>query len=171
MDKHRHPVGILDGIMNKYNFFALFLVLLFLSSSPVYAWTGKVVAVTDGDTIKVLQDGNQKKVRLYGVDTPEKKQAFGQKAKDFTASLVAGKMVAVEPVDQDRYGRTVGLVTVDGLSLNEELVKKGFAWVYRQYCKRGECSEWLVFESQAKAAKIGLWADFAPVPPWEWRKK
>ena len=74
------------------------------------------------------------------LDTPEKKQAFGQKAKDFTASMVAGKMVDVEPVDQDRYGRTVGLVTVVGQSLNDELVKNGFAWVYRQYCRRGECS-------------------------------
>lgn len=151
--------------------FAFCLSLLFLVSSPAHAWTGQVVAVTDGDTIKVLQDGRQRKIRLYGVDTPEKKQAFGQKAKDFTATLVAGKVVDIDPVDQDRYGRTVGLVTVDGRILNEELIKKGFAWVYRQYCKRGECREWLMFESQAKAAKIGLWADPAPIPPWEWRRR
>ncbi len=154
----------------KNSLFVLILTFLVLASASAHAWTGQVVAVTDGDTIKVLQDGRETKIRLYGVDTPEKKQAFGQKAKDFTASLVAGKMVDVEPVDQDRYGRTVGLVTVSGRNLNEELVKNGFAWVYRQYCRRGECSAWIKEESQARAARIGLWADPAPVPPWEWRR-
>lgn len=154
----------------KNSFLVMLLTFLLLASTPVHAWTGQVVAVTDGDTIKVLQDGRETKIRLYGVDTPEKKQAFGQKAKDFTASLVAGKIVEVEPVDQDRYGRTVGLVTVVGRSLNKELVKNGFAWVYRQYCRRGECSAWLAEESQARAARIGLWADPEPMPPWEWRK-
>lgn len=154
----------------KNSFFVLFLTFLVLASAPAHAWTGQVVAVTDGDTLKVLQDGRETKIRLYGVDTPEKKQAFGQRAKNFTASLVAGKMVDVEPVDQDRYGRTVGLVTVTGRSLNEELVKNGFAWVYRQYCRRGECSSWMKEESQARATKIGLWVDPAPVPPWEWRR-
>jgi len=154
----------------KNNFLVLLLSLLVLASAPVHAWTGQVVAVTDGDTIKVLQDGIETKVRLYGVDAPEKKQAFGQKAKDFTASLVAGKMVNVEPVDQDRYGRIIGLVTVAGRSLNEELIKNGFAWVYRQYCRREECSIWATEESQAKSARVGLWADPAPIPPWGWRK-
>jgi len=154
----------------KNSFLVLLLTFLILASASAYAWTGQVVAVTDGDTIKVLQDGRETKVRLYGVDTPEKKQAFGQKAKGFTASLVAGRMVDVEPVDQDRYGRTVGLVTVAGQSLNEELVKNGFAWVYQQYCRRGECSAWTKEELQARAARLGLWADPAPLPPWEWRR-
>lgn len=155
----------------KNSFLVLFLAFLLLASTPAHAWVGRVVAVTDGDTIKVLQDGRETKIRLYGVDTPEKKQAFGQKAKDFTADMVAGKMVDVEPVDQDRYGRTVGIVTVAGRSLNEELVKNGFAWVYRQYCRRGECSFWMKEESQARAAMIGLWANSASMPPWEWRRK
>ena len=142
-----------------------------LASTQAFAWTGQVVAVSDGDTIKVLHDGQQEKIRLYGVDTPEKKQAFGQKAKIFTASMVAGKVVDVEPVDQDRYGRTVGIVTVGGLNLNEELVKNGFAWVYRQYCRRGECVSWLKEEGQARAARIGMWVDPAPVPPWDWRRE
>ncbi|MFA6900429.1 MAG: thermonuclease family protein [Desulfurivibrionaceae bacterium] len=154
----------------KNSFFVLLLTFLVLASASAHAWTGHVVAVTDGDTIKVLQDGRETKIRLYGVDTPEKKQAFGQKAKVFTASLVAGKMVDVEPVDQDRYGRTVGLVTVAGRSLNEELVKNGFAWVYRQYCRRGECSKWIEEESQVRATRIGLWVDPAPMPPWKWRR-
>ena len=146
------------------------LLFLFFATTQAFAWTGQVVAVSDGDTIKVLQGGRETKIRLYGVDTPEKKQAFGQKAKGFTAFMVAGKVVDVEPVDKDRYGRTVGIVTVAGRSLNEELVKSGFAWVYRQYCRRGECSTWLKEEGQARAARIGLWVDPAPVPPWDWRK-
>jgi len=154
----------------KNSFLVLLVTLLVLASASAHAWTGQVVAVTDGDTIKVLQDDRETKVRLYGVDTPEKKQAFGQKARDLTASMVAGKVVDVEPVDLDRYGRTVGIVTVAGRSLNEELLKSGFAWVYRQYCHRGECSAWIMEESQARAARIGLWADPAPLPPWEWRR-
>lgn len=150
---------------------SVFFLALLLTSQTAFAWTGKVVGVSDGDTIKVLHNGQQEKIRLYGVDCPESKQAFGQKAKDFTASMVAGQMVDVEPVDQDRYGRIVGLVTVAGRSLNGELVKNGLAWVYRQYCKRGECREWLASESQAKTVRIGLWDDPAPVPPWNWRRQ
>lgn len=154
----------------KNSFPAIVLTFLVLAPTSVHAWTGQVVSVTDGDTIKVLQDGRETKIRLYGVDTPEKKQAFGQKAKDFTVSMVAGKIVNIEQVDKDRYGRTVGFVTVAGQSLNEELVKNGFAWVYRQYCRRGECSAWLAEESQARAARLGLWVDPSPIPPWEWRR-
>lgn len=151
---------------------ALLLILFVCASGQAFAWTGQVVSVTDGDTIKVLQDGRETKIRLYGVDCPEKNgQAFGMKAKDFTASLVAGKLVDVEPVDQDRYGRTVGIVTVAGLNLNGELVKNGFAWVYRQYCRRGECSVWLQNESRARESRIGLWLDPVPMPPWDWRRE
>lgn len=157
--------------MIKIKYFTWTLTIFLLIATQAFAWTGQVVAVSDGDTIKVLQNGQETKIRLYGVDTPEKKQAFGQKAKGFTASMVAGKLVDVEPVDQDRYGRTVGIVTVAGRSLNEELVKSGFAWVYRQYCRRGECSIWLKEEGQARTARIGLWADPAPVPPWNWRRE
>jgi endonuclease YncB( thermonuclease family) len=100
------------------------------------AWTGKVVGVSDGDTIKVLRAGQQVKIRLYGVDTPEKKQAFGQAAKRFTAGMVAGKVVGVDPVDVDRYGRAVGLVVVNGVSLNAELVRGGYAWVLSGIARR-----------------------------------
>lgn len=147
------------------------LMVAFFTCSPVFGWQANVVSVTDGDTIKVLQDGKEIRVRLYGVDTPEKKQPFGQKAKAFTAAMVAGKMVDIETMDRDRYGRLVAVVNVDGQGLNEELVKNGFAWVYRQYCKRAECHDWLVTESTARSARIGLWADQNPIAPWDWRKK
>lgn len=159
-----------DTLLKNLLFVSIFNIFLF-ASGQVYAWTGQVVSVTDGDTIKVMHDGVETKVRLYGVDTPEKKQAYGKKAKEFTASLVAGKKVDVDPIDQDRYGRTVGIVTATGQSLNKSLVKNGYAWVYQKYCHRAECKSWTSEEAQARSAKLGLWADQKPVPPWEWRRR
>ncbi len=147
------------------------LSFLLLLASSTFAWTGKVVGVSDGDTIKVLHDGKQVKIRLYGVDTPEKAQAWGQKAKKFTASFVAGRIVDIEPVATDRYGRTVALVYVDGRLLQTELVSSGSAWVYRNYCKRQPlCGNLIALEAQARESRIGLWSDPHAQPPWEWRR-
>lgn len=145
------------------------LLLVMLLPSAVYACQGKVVGVMDGDTIEVMHQGQGERIRLYGVDTPEKRQDFGQRAKQFTSSKVFGKVVDINPNDTDRYGRTVGLVTVDGKYLNEELVAAGMAWVYRSYCKQAFCSRWLQLESRAKNNKIGLWSHPNPIPPWEFR--
>ena len=140
------------------------------AKEPYYA---KVVGITDGDTIKVLHNKTQVKIRLYGIDTPEKGQAFGSKAKQFTADQVFGKSVIVTPMDIDRYGRTVALVhTQDATGiLNEALVQVGLAWVYRKYCKADFCTNWLTVEDVAKAAGHGLWTDPNPIPPWEYRRK
>lgn len=162
-------MGILDPMKHYRVTIICSLIVLFLSSHAL-AWTGKVVGVSDGDTIKVLQDGKQVKIRLYGVDTPEKAQSFGQKAKKFTINMAANKMADVQPVATDRYGRTIGLVTVYGRSLNKELVRNGYAWVYRQYCKESFCAELLKIESVARKAKAGLWIEPNPIPPWEWRR-
>jgi len=108
-------------------------------------------------------------LRLAAIDTPEKGQAFGQKAKDFTSSMVAGQNVSIEPETIDRYGRTVGMVFVNGSNLNEQIVKQGYGWVYQQYCKGAFCADWLQLEKQARETGIGLWADKEPTPPWEWR--
>jgi endonuclease YncB( thermonuclease family) len=134
-------------------------------------WSGVVVGVSDGDTITVLHEGKGEKIRLYGIDTPEKGQAFGKKAKQFTSRMVYGKNVEVEAKDTDRYGRTVSLISVDGQSLNEALIKNGFAWVYRKYCKEVFCEDWLNFEIIARYGKIGIWSESNPTPPWEYRKK
>lgn len=146
-------------------------LLLFLFFSTSYAWTGKVVGVTDGDSIKVLQERNQVKIRLYGIDTPEKGQAFGNKAKKYTASLVAGKVVDIEPITKDRYGRTVALVRVSWKNVNEEIIRAGYGWVYRKYCKKSFCGDWYKLESKARKSGIGLWADKYATPPWEWRRE
>jgi len=149
---------------------AVLLLSLLVLSPSVHAWPAKVVSVSDGDTITVLRPGNQQvKIRLYGIDCPEKKQSYGQKAKDLTSTLVAGRSVEVEQKDVDRYGRVVGLVRVDGAVLNEAIIQNGFAWVYRDYCKERFCSDWVKYEVAARQQKKGIWADPVIVPPWEWR--
>lgn len=133
------------------------------------AWSGKVIGVADGDTLKVQRGSEKIKIRLYGVDTPETKQPYGNIAKKVTNALVRGKMVEVQTVTSDRYGRTVGLVSVDGKSLNKHLVQKGYAWVYPQYCKKSFCNSWKSIEVSARMQERGMWKDPNIVPPWEYR--
>jgi hypothetical protein len=116
-----------------------------------------------------MHDGKAEKIRFYGVDCPEKRQAFGQKAKQFTSDAVFGKTVNVDPVTTDRYGRTVGLVYIDGKCLNEQLIKSGFAWLYKQYCDKPMCKDWQKLEQAARVSKVGLWSMPNPVAPWEFR--
>lgn len=116
----------------------LLLMSLLLSSSLACATTfsGKVVKITDGDTIQVLLNGKAEKIRLAGIDTPEKKQPFGQAATRYNRSLSAQKIVTVRVETTDRYGRLVGEVFLpDGRSLNRELVRAGYAWWFRKYSK------------------------------------
>lgn len=152
--------------------FFISLVFVFLVAVPASASTitGKVVAVSDGDTIKILNNGKSVKIRLYGIDTPEKKQAFGQAAKREIKSLLSSS-VTVEEKDVDRWGRTVGIVySATGTNINIEMVRSGYAWVYRKYCQESFCRDWLDLEKSARSRKIGLWSQGA-VPPWEYRKK
>jgi micrococcal nuclease len=153
--------------------FVLFFAVCFLMSpvTATAAWSGKVVGVSDGDSITVLHDGRQEKIRLWGIDCPEKSQDFGAKAKQATSWLVFGKIVEVEPVDVDRYGRTVALVKVGRTVVNEELMRQGLAWVYVAYCKQAVCEKWKELEIDAWAQKRGLWAEPYPVPPWEFRRE
>jgi endonuclease YncB( thermonuclease family) len=127
----------------------------------------------DGDTLEVLRDGRAVRLRLYGVDCPEKRQDFGNKAKQFTSSKVFGSMVRVKPMATDRYGRTVALVFPEGAStsLNQMLVENGLAWVYRRYCTDDSlCSGWLELERRARGRRLGLWSHPNPVPPWDFRR-
>jgi endonuclease YncB( thermonuclease family) len=153
---------------------SLTMLLIFLLIFPClsWAWSGKVIGVADGDTITALREGKQQvKIRLYGIDCPERGQAFSRKAKQFISELVFGKVVEVEPVDIDRYNRLVALVTVSERLVNEELIKVGFALVYTRYCHRPICERWKVLENEAREAKRGLWADPNPIPPWEFRRQ
>ncbi|NEM97068.1 thermonuclease family protein [Pontibacter burrus] len=128
----------------------------------------KVVAVKDGDTIELLRNGETIKVRLYGVDSPEKNQDFGQRARQFTSDLAFGKTVRLIEHNKDRYGRVVGTIILpDGRSLNEELVKNGFAWHYKAYSKDKNLAN---MEADARRYKRGLWEAPNPVAPWDFRK-
>lgn len=144
----------------------LFLILI---SSLFADLTGKVVGVSDGDTLKVLTEAKETvKIRLYGIDCPEKKQPFGQVAKQFASDRIFGKEVTVKEKAKDRYGRTVGVVFHDGdKCLNYEIVEAGLAWCYRHYNKDPKIE---ALEAKARGLKVGLWQDSAPVPPWDWRK-
>ncbi len=133
------------------------------------AWSGKCVGISDGDTIKVMRQGKLEKIRLFGVDCPEMAQDFGRRAKQFTASLVFGKTVRVAPVTRDRYGRTVAWVSIGRVSLNRELIRAGLAWWYRKYAASRRDLERL--EQEARHARIGLWSQHNPIPPWEFRRE
>jgi len=145
----------------------IFLILIFLPAT-VFAWSGQCVGVADGDTIKVIHYGKPEKIRLYGIDCPEKKQAYGKKAKQFTAKLVFKQIVNVKPVTTDRYGRTIAWLYVGDKSLNKELLKAGLAWHYKRYSQDEDLA---VLEAEARKNKIGLWNDKHPMPPWDFRRK
>ena len=142
------------------------ILSLIILSTLTFALSGKVVSVHDGDTVTVLQDARQIKVRLYGIDAPELKQPYGKKSRQFLANLIAGKVVEVNENGKDRYKRTIGTIYLDGKDINAQMVEAGYAWAYRKFSKK-----YAPQESGAKYQKLGLWRDEEPVPPWEWRKR
>lgn len=128
----------------------------------------RVVRVSDGDTFVGLDSENrQVKVRLHGIDAPESRQPFGTVARKALADLIAEKVVSVEEIDKDRYGRVVGRVTIGGKLVNAEVVQAGLAWRYVQFDRRNEFGG---LEDDARRQRRGLWADAHPIAPWEWRK-
>jgi endonuclease YncB( thermonuclease family) len=132
--------------------------------------TSRVAAVHDGDSLAVTAaHGQRLEVRLAGIDSPEHGQPWGNESRAALEELVAGKRVRLQRQDVDRYGRTVARVFVGRLDVNEELVRRGEAWVYRRYAKDGRL---LALEREARAAHRGLWSLPAAdrVPPWKWRK-
>lgn len=127
-----------------------------------------VVGVHDGDTVTVLDASRQQtRIRVEGIDCPELHQAFGRRAKQFTSGLVYGKSVEIRGSKRDQYGRLIGRVIVNGRDLSLELARAGMAWHFVRYSSDKALA---AAESQARAAKRGLWADPSPVPPWDWRK-
>jgi micrococcal nuclease len=130
----------------------------------------KVIGVSDGDTIKVLDRGRSKTIRLRGIDCPEKQQAYGKRAKQMAADLVFGKQVRVVKHGSDRYSREIAdIVLPDGRVLNQVLVGEGMCWWYRHYAPHDRRLQTL--EAESRAARIGLWRDRNPIPPWEFRKQ
>lgn len=132
------------------------------------SFSATVVGVSDGDTITVLSNARQFKLRLANIDCPEKSQAFGKRAKQFTSDLAFGKTVLVQGHGTDLYGRIKAEVILPGgLSLNKSLVSEGYAWCYRKYC---DDPSYFTCEEEAHRLRLGLWSQGDPVAPWTYRK-
>lgn len=137
---------------------------------PAGAVPAEVVGVTDGDTLTAIVNDRQIKVRLNGIDAPEKKQAFGDASKRALSDLVFGQRVSIVPLGKDRWGRTIAEVfTVGGRRVGLAMVSQGMAWHFVRYAPTD--LPLADAEKAARAGKRGLWAEGAPVPPWEWRKR
>ena len=134
--------------------------------------TGKVSRVIDGDTIELLvkqEDIKQSpkiKVRLFGIDAPEKKQAFGKEAKEYLSSLILDKEIILIINDKDKYQRTIGTILLNDKDINKEMVKNGYAWAYESYS-----TKYLAEQADAQMFKLGLWKDENAIKPSEFRNK
>lgn len=154
---------------------ALLVVALALLTTAAHAETliGRVVGIADGDTLTLLDaTKNQHKIRLAGIDSPEKGQAFGQACKKSLSDLAYDRVATVESSKLDRYGRVIGKVLVDGQDVNLEQIHRGCGWHYKKYQNQQSLDDRLAYnsaEETARTRKIGLWTDDAPVPPWDWR--
>jgi micrococcal nuclease len=126
-----------------------------------------VTGVSDGDTVTAIIDGRSMRLRLSRIDAPEHRQAWGQRAEQSLRELVWRKPVHIEWREVDRNGRPIVTMTVDGLDVSEEQVRRGMAWVYRAYSKDPRL---LGLEALARESRVGLWTDESPMPPWEWRR-
>ncbi len=152
----------------------LFLLVFLSLAAFADSLTGKVVKITDGDTLYVL-DANYKehKIRLAGIDAPERKQAYGLASRKHLLSIVAGKQVRVEYQKRDRYGRIVGKVLLDGIEVCLEQVKAGFAWHYKKYQHEQSLEDQRLYadaENQARDERLGLWRENNLNSPWEYRR-
>lgn len=149
------------------------LLLVLCLAAPAWAWQARAKTVHDGDSLSVQNaEGALVNIRLYGVDAPELKQHFGYQAKKRLAKLAGRKQLDIEPVDTDRYGRTVALVRLkDGALLNEAMVAEGLAWVYDDFCQRELCQRLRELQAAARTERRGLWAESDPRRPQDWRRE
>lgn len=153
------------------------IVAAFLFTSHVYAdtLTGRVVGIADGDTLTLLDAANtQHKIRLAGIDSPEKAQPFGQVCKQSLSELAYDRTVQIDWSKLDRYGRVIGKVLVNGQDVNLEQIRRGCAWHYKQYQNEQTLEDRLSYanaEDKARAGKVGLWVEGGAVAPWEWRRQ
>ncbi len=159
-----------DSILTAVIRIILLVALLSPQLVTAVELSGKVVSIADGDTLTLLVAGREQvKIRLAEIDTPEKGQPYGRKARKALAELAFQKDAHIVWSEKDRYGRVIGRVYIDDLDVNAEMVHLGHAWVYREY---SEDEFLLALEKEARAARSGLWAlsEAEKVPPWEWRK-
>ena len=134
---------------------------------------GRIVGVVDGDTADLITpERNLVRIRLSGIDAPEKHQPFGNVAKKALSDLAFGRSVRVEGGKQDRYGRLIGKIVVNGADVNLQMVKRGYAWHYIKYAKEQPTEDRALYsaaEALARAGRLGIWENKEPIPPWEFR--
>lgn len=144
------------------------------STALADVYTGRVVAIADGDTLTVLDKAKvQRKVRLSGIDAPEKRQSFGTVSRKHLADLVFGKTVTVAYRKIDRYGRQIGVVRVGEIDANLAQIRAGLAWHYKHYEREqppDERAAYAAEERNARENKRGLWGDAKPIAPWDFRR-
>lgn len=146
----------------------ILILSLFLSLSLSAQLNGRIVKVSDGDTVTLLDsDNTQHKIRLHGIDAPEKGQPYGDKSKEYLSNMIAGKTVTVYVKGTDQYKRTLGVIYLGEVNINAEMIANGYAWNYH-YSKD---IFYIKLQDQARQKKLGLWNDKNPVDPWAWRKR
>lgn len=134
--------------------------------------TGRVVRILDGDTVEIRTDTATPRIRLAGIDAPEKRQAFGDAAKRELSRLCFGKVADFRPRKTDRYKRIIAAISCDGTDAGLAMLQAGFAWHYLKYEReqpKAEREAYALAEAEAHDARRGLWRDESPTPPWEWR--
>ncbi|MEH6634634.1 MAG: thermonuclease family protein [Halioglobus sp.] len=137
---------------------------------PGFDLKGRVVRVADGDTLSILTTSNQQyKIRLHGIDSPERDQPYGTAAGAVLSRLVAGKSVGVAVIEKDQFGRFVGTVYLDGGNVNLAMIKGGHAWWYQRHAQYNR--PYGAAQKEAKNQNLGLWAQSNPVAPWDWRRQ
>ena len=161
--------------MRLPNFLLILLLLIFQQSVFAESLPGKVVGVSDGDTITVLDSNHgQHKIRLTGIDAPEKNQAFGQASKKSLSDMVFNQYVVVSWEKRDRYKRILGKVLLKDQDVCLEQVKRGMAWHYKKYEREQSSEDRTLYskaEQNARKQRVGLWSDDAPIEPSEFRHK
>lgn len=160
---------------NRLMKFSLLLPLLLALAGHAADIDGRVVGITDGDSVTVLDSGKvQHKIRLAGIDAPEKHQDFGNRSKQSLSELVYDQIVLVETEKKDRYGRDIGKVLVQGVDVSLAQVQRGLAWHYKAYEREQSANDRKLYdfvEREARASRRGLWIATDPMPPWDFRRK
>ena len=153
---------------------AMLLALALPLSAMSAEWQGTVVGVADGDTLTLLDTSNtQHRIRLDGIDAPERMQPHGQRARQSLAAMAHGRVARADCPKIDRYGRAVCRVVIDGIDVGLEQIRRGFAWHYVKYAHEQRAADrenYARAESDARAANAGLWSFSDPVPPWDYRR-
>ncbi len=148
--------------------YIILLILLLSSNLASFELRGKIIHISDGDTVHLLTSKNEKiKIRLNDIDAPEAKQAFGNKSKENIKKFIYQKDVIVEYKKKDQYKRVLGTIYYQNRDINLQQVKDGYAWVYKKYSKN---PTYFKAEQEARSKKIGLWSDRNPIEPWVFRK-